>query len=297
MKKNKYFNLMIVLTVIFASSYIITTPIKAAETYDRLFEYPTIEELNKLNSMEEKYKAADIDKETLNKLSNLELINAVADYPYLFDIYAFDTFDGGYQQVRSRFSGLDELKKRDIFIDKQITESSLMNDEMSMKELTMHRILYLQDYSTSLVASSTVTTPNGTKVSILINNELSAARIKELDNYVRTKYPSVTLLRSASNKYNCHSYAWYSTSSNNSYWMNDPSAYMRDGSYKQKSSSGIISTNYRIYYNGEHSGIVNNSGYVSYNNINIVSKWGQLGLISHKINDCPYSGSISFWSR
>ena len=119
-----------------------------------------------------------------------------------------------------------------------------------------------------------------------------------MDKEIQEAYPGITLVASASKKYNCHSYAWYSQTTSNPYWMNDPSAYMRDGSYK----AGGYKKNNKIYYatlGNEHSGVVDQVK-VGMAGCYVTSKWGQYGLIRHFYNYCPYytsSTQISLWER
>lgn len=47
--------------------------------------------------------------------------------------------------------------------------------------------------------------------------------IADMDKYIANYHSSFSKVRSASSKYNCHSYAWYSTESTNVYWIGDPS--------------------------------------------------------------------------
>lgn len=152
-----------------------------------------------------------------------------------------------------------------------------------------------------------VLTPNGTSVIVSKRDkELSSERIKEIDNEVENKYPEVIKLRNATKKYNCHSYAWYSTSENNVYWMDDPTAYYTDFSYDEVTTprSGDIicyfddygSPSYFYDDNNLHSGIV-----ISYNpsiesnnicgianKVVVESKWGEYGLYRHNGDCCPY---------
>jgi hypothetical protein len=76
---------------------------------------------------------------------------------------------------------------------------------------------------------------------------------------------------------------------------------MTDGSYWEMSSLSIGNKIYwreEIYgtFYPEYSGILaedlKNSPYVSCN-----AKWGQLGVYNHPLNDCPYSGTRSYWTR
>lgn len=145
----------------------------------------------------------------------------------------------------------------------------------------------IQDYNTY------VYTPKGSAVPVIYRTyELSASQIAANDAWVRSNYPNATLLRSSSRKYNCHSYAWHSQSTSNSYWMNTPGddKYWQDGSY------------YLLYYcpannakasyaSDDHSAHIDSSG-------NLQSKWGQLGLVRHTTCYCPYNCStINFYKR
>ena len=115
------------------------------------------------------------------------------------------------------------------------------------------------------------------------------------DDYMASRYPNATKLRSASFKYNCHSYAWYSTSSSNTWWMNDPTEYMSDGSYTRSYSPA---TYQKVYYpnpGNEHSGVITS---ISGSNITVTSKWGAFGLYRHAEMDCPYFSMYlnTYWS-
>ena len=106
-------------------------------------------------------------------------------------------------------------------------------------------------------------------------------------------------------KYNCHSYAWHSTSISNSYMVWDPLAYMNDGSYNKISTAQVGA---KIYYSPVQSGYPdpslersNHSGIVSsINPVYVTSKWADYGLYNHYYSDCPYyynnaTNYISFW--
>ena len=68
-----------------------------------------------------------------------------------------------------------------------------------------------------------ITVPNTTnKVEArVILNDFSDEFADILDADMSIDYPNAELLRSASNYYNCHSYAWYSKSTINTYWIDD----------------------------------------------------------------------------
>lgn len=89
-----------------------------------------------------------------------------------------------------------------------------------------------ETYGIARDTSATVKTPKGTSVSV-IKRTYSATESSEAYNYTVKNYPNATIISGATTNYNCHSYAWYSQSTSNKYWMNNPGAYMSDGSYTQ----------------------------------------------------------------
>lgn len=286
-------------------------------------------------------------------------MQAVLKYPFIVDMFAFNTYQEGYDHVYSEFYALEELKRRDdygsVLIDTYQNipvidgaESRGITGIENIFELAVLEVLIAQPEMTDILGSeeintiteialekyqekcesmdvyagnvsiffdsaeenpdseiaraalSTVTTPNGTAVTVINTSsqtDFTASEINSYNSYYDSAYPRATRLRNPTVKYNCHSYAWYSTSSSNHYWMNNPSSYMTDGSYSSTSSSDIGN---KVIWGAktspEHSGILaknaNNSPYVSCN-----SKWGNLGLYNHPLDDCPYSGSRTYWTR
>lgn len=141
--------------------------------------------------------------------------------------------------------------------------------------------------------NTTVKTPQGTSVTaIKMTTELTAAQITAANNAVATKYPRATRQRSATRKYNCHSYAWHSTSSTNNIWINNPGddKYWTDGSYRLNSTVGQAGRKVS-YSNDDHSAITINA-------TEFYSKWGQWGLMRHAYNYTPYTSSgLKYYSR
>ena len=145
-------------------------------------------------------------------------------------------------------------------------------------------------YNITTYSSLYVQTPNGTNVSVSVRKDEDLSWVESTNNEGDALVPSATRVGDASPKYNCHSYAWYMQSTENPYWMNDPSAYYIDGSYMEVSEPSVGD---RICYfksNGknDHSGIVIS---ISDNEIRIRSKWGSYGLYEHSIYDCIYTSS------
>lgn len=153
-------------------------------------------------------------------------------------------------------------------------------------------------------ASIVIKTPSGKVVPssqyIYDRAELSSSQIASLKVYVTNTFPKATILRSATNKYNCHSYAWYSQSSSNKVWLNTCITYRTDSkSYKHK--LGLIKANDKIVYGGDkHSGIVYKTNNDSTGkNSTVRSKWGQMPLMEHKALYVPsdYTANLTFYGR
>lgn len=102
------------------------------------------------------------------------------------------------------------------------------------------------------------------------NNELNRAR----------SYSSATILANPTLRYNCHSYAFWDTSTSNEYWINNPINFL--ACYNSISSPSV---NAKIYYNASsHSGIVESTG----SKIRVKAKWGAGCLVVSDYDDNPY---------
>lgn len=115
-------------------------------------------------------------------------------------------------------------------------------------------------------------------------------------------YPNALYLSPSSQKYNCHSYAWYSQSINNTYWIGDPTPYLKDGTVRQ---IGGYKLNTKVmYYTGNssydggpysHSAIANETSPRM-----VISKWGIGPLVKHAPDYCPYTTglkSYEYWNK
>lgn len=133
----------------------------------------------------------------------------------------------------------------------------------------------------------------------LILDDFFANNASLLDCSNSLTYPNAVLLRTASPKYNCHSYAWYSTDSDNSYWIDDP-YYFRANSSEYGEvlfpAVGDIVCYYDDGGNNLHSGIVtgmtgqeSNGLCGDSNTVEVTSKWGFHGLYRHNGYECPYT--------
>lgn len=168
----------------------------------------------------------------------------------------------------------------------------------------------IEENESEITRAVTVKTPNGSSVSWVDYSGLAQWTKDEItlyNNWVEETYTIISIVRDPNKYYNCHSYAWYSTSSTNKVWIPDPAIYMTDGSYTKKNTAAAT---YKVFVDndgaevsdkdgttlGDHSGIVKS---VSGKTIVITSKWGQLGLYTHNVYNSPYSGDhtvYSYWN-
>lgn len=136
--------------------------------------------------------------------------------------------------------------------------------------------------------NTTVRTPRGSAVAAInMTYELTSAQITAANNAAASQYPNATRLRNASRRYNCHSYAWYSTSS--TIWINSPGddKYWTDGSYRPDSNVGRAGRKVS-YRSDDHSAITVNATIFD-------SKWGQWPLMRHAYNYTPYNESAIYY--
>ena len=92
---------------------------------------------------------------------------------------------------------------------------SLASKSVNIDSLSTKSVSVVSD------ASAVVYTPFGRSVNGYRYTELSSAEITSITNYWTSLYPNATMIRPASRKYNCHSYAWHSTSIDNDVWIGE----------------------------------------------------------------------------
>lgn len=149
--------------------------------------------------------------------------------------------------------------------------------------------------------TATLYTPNKTAVTVTDNYAISdwtSTEKNELNAYFDTAFPTAVRIQDPSKRYNCHSYTWYNNVFSNYYWMDDPRAYMTDGSY---TNIRYPVAGYKAFWDLDgsldhfHSAIVISTG----NYALFESKWGSAGVYQHKagVENCPYGGTITYWRR
>lgn len=145
---------------------------------------------------------------------------------------------------------------------------------------------------------ASVTTPRGSKVVVQINDYFGDRVANLMDIRTKKKYRKAEILASSDNRYNCHSYAWYQSDTENKYWLDCPNAYVTDGSYVEALQPAVGDKVCWAAYEMEKPSFIEHSGIVDSINgkkIIIVSKWGQGPLVRHKVKYSPYKQKVHYY--
>ena len=196
-------------------------------------------------------------------------------------------------------SGIDENSEEQI------------NPNIKIKKNIQFELLDFLWSCSGDITKTHVYTPRGNEVQAVINKKsLSKWRYNTNRDFQREKFPNVVVLEEPNNRYNCHSYAWYSQDiETNKYWINDPTMYYSDYSYDEidVTKDNIIKGDilcyfgyYKGVYSNLHSAIINSVSEViisnlpsELNELSVTSKWGEGGLYIHQGNYCPYIESTT----
>ena len=302
------------------------------EPYDYPIK-PGTQEWIALPSVVERREACEIPQEVLDRMTTDALAESVITYPFLIDaLGCFYSFETGINWIATYFSGIDELLSRpdacDSLREYLVREKDQydMLSSMDLSDKTTEQIRKYCEYNvakqllkyiesqtsdeteigTTRYYTTVVQTPKDSYVDVYagltwdIFNTTYLQAVHEFQMLL-TNYPSASEVFSDScnPSYNCHSYAWYSQLSSNTYWINNITPYIMDGSY----ISTYPTAGCRIVYHKSdepfpywHSGIIQTVG-ASPSTTTEKSKWGYYGLCSHYVDDCPYysASSLSYW--
>lgn len=277
-------------------------------TINTPYEYPIVPGSNEwagLNSLKEKIEVCAVDESLLEAMTTEALLETVINYPLLINIYAFDTIDEGFASVAEYFPGIEMLLSREdaaTCIQAVLEMGSYSID--TENELVRDGFLEaLTSYMDAIQNAPRISTPGGSTLEVYYNltwasHGTTQAKAQANHNRLAAAYPNAVEVSGINPAYNCHSYAWYSTSTSNNCWINNPTPYMTDGSYTRKTSAVV---GYKVGWPGTsanpsvpaHSAIVYS---VSGGTVKYISKWGYNGVFIHSLSDCPYSGSVSYWN-
>ncbi len=250
------------------------------------------------------------------KSETIDLLAMVLHYPLLGDIFLWNSFDEGVDNVSHTFNGLEELLKRNDLIDaiNRINFEWIKYDYVYEEKIAHHFLeaLYSNNCSqkskpnptrASEVTNEHVKTPSGTPVPHYENLQWADHGYYSLEDmdylntqeeYLEMTYCYASKIYSKTPSYNCHSYAWHRSSVYNPYWINNPALYLSDSYY---SAYTVFSIGDRAVYNHSINGITHSAIVTgTYGGAaTCASKWGFYGVYSHSIYHCPYYSSyVSF---
>lgn len=226
--------------------------------------------------------SSDYELKQFSHLWNLEMLISQDDF---VDIMTENQKDDLVSIAESKY-----LIKQEIPNMYSVSSSAFFERALESESLGLRAI------------ADTVYTPNGSAVTVYkwtsSDVDFTTAEINSLNSQCATAYPNATRLANPTRKYNCHSYAWYSQSTSNIRWMNNPSKYMTDGSYSEVTKINTSVGDKIVYFtsiDGTNTGINHSAIIVSYTDYPrskrtfvVKSKWGQLGLYQHSWADGPY---------
>lgn len=324
-------NKMIVIMLVFALLFLTAIPAFAEdvitennvlETYtiDTAYVFPITSdspEWDELLTLSDMLAACQIPEEILSRLTNEALLETIANYPLGVNLFAYGDAETCYNKVKQQFNGLAELDRRLKSNPNEMlaTVNSFSQANISrLADTETYEDVYINRLNVCISAavaeegssvaprytSTYVRTPNGSRVQAYkdftwTDMYYNFGHTEESEQLVCEEYQDVydaELLAGINPSYNCHSYAWHDASTNNRYWINNPSAYITDGSYDQLTHYYVGSV---ILYGStsapEHSAIIDA---VSENHLTyVISKWGDNGLFRHLYNRCPYDGGVT----
>lgn len=271
---------------------------------------PADKEWANFTSKQEKVDATRIPADVLSKMTTDEVVEAVLTYPLLTDIYAFDSTEAGLSVLAEQSDAFRELQTREdaeqklnerLQMRSLTTENALQPRTIDMllsdKQISSSQSLQVSAVTGSTATVHTVKTPKGSSVTAhKYSPDFTTAEKNELKRTFLSSYPNAQFVSNATVNYNCHSYAFYSRLTTNPYWIEDPSTYMKDGSYAVVFSPVSASIGTRVYfdhpdYTKTHSAVVTGtpSPGSPAQNFTVTSKWGKAPLFKHVAKDSPYS--------
>lgn len=193
-----------------------------------------------------------------------------------------------YEAIEEKIGGVPESAVPESVAAKFIDSADASDDTLITAASTTCSVCGASQSSTSIIV-------NGKTVYCYkwLSGGYTTSDIAKLDKYIADYYSSFSKVRSASSKYNCHSYAWYSTGTSNAYWINSPSPIYSNTGYWTlwKVPMRNIQSGDRItFWSGStllHSAIVNSA-------TNCTSKLGHYGVYKTTISEMKsFYGSSS----
>ena len=251
--------------------------------------------------------ACQVPEDIVENMTTEALLETVLDYPLMVNVLVQNTPEIGYKFLLENNAAFRELVTRndmiDVVDDKLFSEklrSTAVKTDSEIVSETGLRMIYnvlaaknsAYVAKASQVTNNNVKTPKGSKVPHYENltwadHDTTSAAATSADNQLARTYPSATKISGPKPAYNCHSYAWHSTSTSNKYWIDSPTLYWSDGSYKVTSSPK--NADKVVYLQG--SSVIHSAIYFNAPTKLVQSKWGYAGVYRHQQGYGPYAGS------
>lgn len=276
-------------------------------TIDEPYEYPILpgtDEWKAILDHSEKIKLCQIPEDILPLMTTEALAKTVVTYPFMVDMYAWNSTSIGYDVVALTFNGLQELERRPDGLSalEALRQESARTVDESLTPLYINTIISEmsagEEPNVSGRATATyVYTPNNHMVLAIegftwADHGTNFNEAKQLQNTFINTYSSATVWANVSPVYNCHSFAWYRQSTDNPYWISDPSQYWLDGSYVGTStwngSKIFYDNSYVENATGRHPLELAHSAVALSTPGKVRSKWGCNACFEHEFRDCPY---------
>lgn len=158
--------------------------------------------------------------------------------------------------------------------------------------------LYKSTVANNTRAALVIKTPKGSTVGYMRYAYYGDEKSDAITVEFKKQYPNASIKYPATNVFNCHSYAWYSTSQTlkSGVWINNPSVYLNDGSYKKVGSSPTANGQRAVYVQAiQKQPYIHSAKVTNASSKTLVSKWGQGPVMNHAASYSPYKGSIVYY--
>jgi len=267
---------------------------------------PGTDEWIELGSLEARRAACFVSCEEAESMTTRALTDTVINYPFIVDIYAFDSIEDGIASVARHFPALTVLMGRsDAVIALKECSDVYGKADQIIKEACAKTLIRFLDSNNKRVSyllkgtNTYVYTPKGHPVPAFYDCTwydwgITQTQANAYVYQYLMLYPSSTLVASPSPKYNCHSYSFYNQQTSNKYWIPEPEMFVGDNSYISSTKAAGRIVSYDTLTRFIHSGIIVTAGSTDSTTV-VRSKWGSSGLYTHNADDCPYYDSVYYF--
>lgn len=164
----------------------------------------------------------------------------------------------------------------------------------SIDEAESLNVMTTNERSSVIYYETTIYTPWGQSIVARVYNERTSTELAQLTSQATSAHPDAIVRGPATQRYNSHSYTWHNQAADNNIWIetnymgnNQVEKYWTDDLYEPSN----LSTAEKAYYSASHHSAIPLS------NGKLISKWGNMPLMEHESDNCPYGGSINYYKR